>query len=400
MAQAESSRFIVTRCVISLPSFCAVAMVFSIASPCGCRRSEVSAPSETAPKPSATTVTDTPVSDEPLSSASTPSTATSPTHESSSAPTTVPQPAAETTENNSPAASDQELHDALRDLVSLKPEIRNAAVDSINQMSVEQQGRIAEILATTSGDATTRRGAMFYLLGLPHSELLPLAPAIVSALSDPDDDVRAMAIQVVPQIDGADQEAATATLTKMLTNHDETATNRATVARTLTRLGKPSETTVAALRTAATSDPAPKVRIASCTTAGRITEPADGFAILQAVMKDDSDESVRRIAVLRMARYGPYTKVIEALSGVLADASPTVQEAAASSLANIGLKDATPIAAQLQSDQAATRIAALSVLLEVGPPARPHLDAVRRCLRARNAAVRDAAQQVLNVLEP
>jgi HEAT repeat protein len=280
---------------------------------------------------------------------------------------------------------------------------RDAAAKEAASARLEERGEEAarQLLGLLSDEAAdVRRGAAIFLNERFDPADTKFIQAFSSALSDPDDVVRHIAVSVVNRFPPAAAGAIVPLLTTLLSSNLEDPAHRAVVVRQLSNLDVDPSATLPALRRAAQIDPAPSVRSAALVAVAKLAEPQVAVEALTAALKGDRAAVVRGLAAVRLGRLGAVAGAAAGdLAQALDDADQDVRQKAADALVLLGDAAVPPLADKLASPTARTRQLAVSALARLGRRAKPALGKLRERLADSDEQVRKTAEAVVRGLD-
>lgn len=275
---------------------------------------------------------------------------------------------------------------------------KETASARLEERSEEAAKQLLGLLADEAVEV--RRGAALFLGERFDPADAKFIRAFSTALSDPDDMVRHIAISVVNRFPPEAAAAAVPPLIALLSTGREDAAHRAVVVRLLSNLEADPSAALSALRRAAQTDPASSVRSAALVAVAKLAKPQPAVETLTAALKGDRAAAVRGLAAVRLGRLGAAAGAAAGdLAQALDDADQDVRQKAADALVLLGDAAVTPLADKLASPTARTRQLAVSALARLGHRAKPALGKIRARLADSDEHVRKTAEALVQGLD-
>jgi len=275
---------------------------------------------------------------------------------------------------------------------------RQTAAEELDRLAAD--GGVSFVDALRHESPEVRRCAAFSLIDRFDPSDAMMVEAFTATLSDPDGPVRRMALSVAKRFPKDALVAAAPQLAATLENQNETAANRAAVARLIATLEADARTVLPKLLNAMRDDADKSVRSACLMAVSRVAEPDDAVAAFRQTLTDDADASVRGLAAVRLGRLGPVADAATAdLANALEDGDDNVARKAADALVAIGAASVSSTAAKLTSPHANVRRLAVFVLGKLGPTASSALDELKKRLQDDDEEVRKLAELAIRRIE-
>ncbi len=275
---------------------------------------------------------------------------------------------------------------------------RQTAAEDLETLAADGAVDFVDALQHESPDV--RRCASFYLIDRFDPSDAAMVEAFTVALSDSDGPVRRMALSVAKRFPKDALAAAATQLATTLENQNETAANRAAVARLIATLEADARPVLPKLLTSMQDDPDKSVRSASLMAVSRVAEPADAVTAFRKTLADDPDASVRGLTAVRLGRLGAAAEAATAdLANAMEDGDDNVARKAADALIAIGAASVPPATEKLNSTNTGVRRLAVFVLGKLGPAASPALGELRKRLQDEDQEVRQLAELAIQRIE-
>lgn len=275
---------------------------------------------------------------------------------------------------------------------------REAAAEGLDRAALAGQPPLWALLRDASPQV--RRGAIFYWLDRFDPADSESVAALSKCLSDQDPTVRAIAMSAAQRFPAGAVAQALPQLSIVLTDRQNGAETRAAAARLIGTLEAQSREAVPALVKAARGDPDPPVRSACLLSLCRVAAAEQAAPVLQQVLQQDAQATVRGVAALRLGKLGPSAAgAAPALAAALADSDEGVRRKAADALAALGAAAVTPASGKLEAADPGVRRLAVFVLGKLGADAKPALDALRKRLQDPDAEVKQLAELAIRRIE-
>jgi len=280
-------------------------------------------------------------------------------------------------------------------LVSDNQNVRRLAAEGLQEHVSDPLPYLLELL--NDDEAVVRRGAAFGLLDRFDPADESVVEALVERLSDTDPTVRSLALQGVSQFDGDSIDRALPWLRKLLADPAQDLGLRIRVSRLLGRHGKQAATALPELLDVMGGSQPRALRTAVIDAATKVAEdPDDVIAALRQLATGDEDSRLRRVAVLRLGRFGgDAADAAEDLAAALVDPDTRVRQSAATSLGQIGPSALPALQSALDSDVRELQVLALVAIGRMGSAAREAESRVRPLRDHQDSTVRRAAEVVL-----
>jgi HEAT repeat protein len=212
---------------------------------------------------------------------------------------------------------------------------------------------------------------------------------LLTRIESPKVKERRKAARTLSHIGGRATEALPA-LIKALDDKDEQV--RAHALAAITQLGPSARPAIPRLIVALNSKQ-PQVRYRSALALGQVGPAAVG-PLIEAFDSNSVEQKIG--AAMALARIGPdAVGAVNRLVHALGDADPRVHDEAARALGQVGLKSVPPTLAALSTGNTSVRSGALLVLSEIGPDARGEASAIRKFVTDEAPKVRIRAAQAL-----
>lgn len=275
---------------------------------------------------------------------------------------------------------------------------RQTAAEELDELATE--GTVAFVDALRHESPDVRRCAAFYLIDRFDPSDAAMVQAFAGALSDPDGPVRRMALSVAKRFPKDALVTAAPQLATTLENQNETAANRAAVARLIATLEADARPVLPKLLSSMHDDPDKSVRSACLMAVSRVAEPEGAVKALRQTLTDDADASVRGLAAVRLGKLGPVAGAAVAdLASAMEDRDEAMARKAADALIEIGAASVPPTTDRLTSTNPSVRRLAVFVLGKLGPAASPALDELRKRLQDDDQEVRKLAELAIRRIE-
>ncbi|MDP6448123.1 MAG: HEAT repeat domain-containing protein, partial [Pirellulaceae bacterium] len=189
------------------------------------------------------------------------------------------------------------------------------------------------------------------------------------ALSDDNQQVRHIALQVVQRFPDDTVIAQAAELAAMATNSQESVANRLAVIRRLQKLEQRAASGAAAFQKAAREDANLAIRKACVVAAARVSEPEEAVRFLGEFCATEKDVQLRRLALVRLGRSATPAAAPH-LAAALGASEEVIREAAANGLVTLGGASTEPLRRRLSDKNPQTRQLAVYCLGKIGGAAR------------------------------
>ena len=277
-------------------------------------------------------------------------------------------------------------------------EARRRAAEELDRLAAEGAVAFAECLRHESPEV--RRCAAFYLIDRFDPSDAAMVQAFTAALSDEDGPVRRMALSVAKRLPRDAQVAAAPQLAATLEDQNETAANRAAVARLIATLEADARPVLSKLLSAMQNDPDRSVRSACLMAVSRVAEPQDAVTAFRQTLTSDQEPALRGLAAVRLGRLGPAAgDAAPDLANSLEDRDENVARKAADALIAIGAGSVSPAADKLTSASTNARRLAVFVLGKLGPAASPAVDELRKRLQDEDEEIRKLTEFAIRRIE-
>ena len=275
---------------------------------------------------------------------------------------------------------------------------RSSAAEELDGLAAEGAVAFAECLRHESPEV--RRCAAFYLIDRFDPSDAAMVQAFTAALSDEDGPVRRMALSVAKRLPRDAQVAAAPQLAATLEDQNETAANRAAVARLIATLEADARPVLSKLLSAMQNDPDRSVRSACLMAVSRVAEPQDAVTAFRQTLTSDQEPALRGLAAVRLGRLGPAAgDAAPDLANSLEDRDENVARKAADALIAIGAGSVSPAADKLTSASTNARRLAVFVLGKLGPAASPAVDELRKRLQDEDEEIRKLTEFAIRRIE-
>ena len=264
------------------------------------------------------------------------------------------------------------------------------------------EAAVDEFLKAMKDEApAVRRGAVFGLLARFDPGDAKMVTAFINSLADENQSVRNIALAAVQRLNGRSRMAAIQPLAVMLGNRSEGKHNRGQAARTLGRFQTSDVAAIAAVFEALKSDPDRDVRAACLNAVRKINVSApDAIAVYLAVLRNDSDARLRRIAAVRIGGNGRAAAMAAPpLADAMNDKNERVRVAVADALTAIGPDAIGPLVRFFDSDDRVLRILTIGAVGRMGAQAKSAVPELRKLRDDEDEAVRNAVEIALKSIE-
>ena len=249
------------------------------------------------------------------------------------------------------------------------------------------------------GNPEERRGAAFFAMGIYDGSDAGIEDAAIAALEDPDARVRGLSLEMVRHFPRERFMPLLARMLEMLAGEPDVK-NRAMVARMLVSWPAGRDQVKRALADSVLADPEVQVRSAALVSVYRIADEQPLLELLEKVVRDDPEATLRRLGINRLGRLGLLAAGTAPLVATgLEDEDEAVSDEAARTLTRLGPAGLGELVKTLSSRSSRARRLACYSLGTLGRVARPAVPALEKLLEDPEEDIRElAAMAIRNIL--
>jgi HEAT repeat protein len=283
----------------------------------------------------------------------------------------------------------------LADLVGDDAARRTAARDQLNA-DPPTDGQLLDVWH--KGDLGERRGAAFFAMGIYHGSDARIEDAAIAALKDPDARVRGLSLEMVRHFPRDRFMPLLERMLEMLAAEPDVK-NRAMVARLLVSWSTGRDRVQRALADSVLGDPEVQVRSAALVSVYRIADEQPLLELLEKVVRDDPEATLRRLGLNRLGRLGLLAAGTAPLVAArLEDKDEAVSDEAARTLTRLGPAGLGELVKALSSRSIRARRLACYSLGTLGMVARPAVPALEKLLEDPEEDIRELAAMAIRTI--